>query len=261
MRVYGHKGSGSQGDKAKSCSAIEQVYGFAPYKSGKFQQALNGFEPSGWTPIAAALTQSKKVMKKFGAKNNTNLIYLVSDGIGTCDGDPVQVAKSFSNSKAKPIINIIGYQADAKAQQQLQEMADVSNGVYTTVNNQKGLEEEFNRAEEVLEAWNEWKEDAMRDLDAMSINNEVDITKLTNDWNLKAMQQGNNLVAAISMAEEVGVLTFDQEQKMQNTAHEITDKIKQMDEKIRSNLENISSKNIKKKKKAISERYNKQTQN
>ncbi len=173
---------------------------------------MDKFQPSGWTPIAGALKQSQNALKEFDAENNTNLIYMVSDGIGTCDGDPVKVAESFSDSQSKPIINIIGYQADAEAQKQLQKMAEVSDGIYSTVSDPEGLEEEFNRAEKVLEAWQQWKEDALQDLDAMSVNNKVDIMEVTNDWYFKTLAQGNNLTAAINLAEEVGVVTFEQKQ-------------------------------------------------
>ncbi|SDQ28460.1 vWA domain-containing protein [Virgibacillus salinus] len=261
LRVYGHKGSGSDADKDMSCSAIEQVYGFAPYNANKIQQALNKFSPKGWTPIAAALKQSKEALKQFEAKNNSNLIYLVSDGVSTCDGDPVKVAKSLSNSNAKPVINIIGYQADGKAQEQLQKMAEASNGVYTTANDQNELEEEFDRAEEVLELWKEWKEDALQDLDAMSVNNGFDIMELSNNWHFRSLSQGNHLLATINLAEEAGIVTFEQEQKLQKRAHKVNDMVKQLDGEIEENLKNISTENIKKTKKSINEKFNKQTQN
>lgn len=261
LRVYGHKGTGSDSDKEMSCNAIEQVYGFSSYDKGNFQNSLDEFHPSGWTPIAGALKESQKAMKEFDAENNTNLIYLVSDGIGTCGGDPVKVAESFSDSQSKPIINIIGYQADVEAQKQLQNMADVSDGIYSTVNDPEGLEEEFNRAEKVLEAWEQWKEDALQDLDTMSVDNTVDIMELTNDWYSKTLAQGNNLNAAINLAEEAGVVTFDQEQKLLEMANSITDKLEQMDKEIESNLKDISTENIDKKKKEIKEKYNKQTEN
>ncbi|GAA0588703.1 hypothetical protein GCM10009001_00740 [Virgibacillus siamensis] len=261
LRVYGHKGSGSQADKKMSCSAIEQVYGFAPYKASKFKKALDEFSPKGWTPIASALKQSRNAFKNLDAKKNTNLIYLVSDGIGTCGGNPVKVAKSLSNSNAKPIINIIGYHSDAKAQKQLQKMAKASDGVYTTVNEQKALAEEFNRAEEVLEAWKEWKEKAMQDVEYSGVENEIDIMEFTNNWYSKTLGQSNSLIAAINVAEDAGLITFDQKMKLQDRAHKLREDLKGMQAQIKKNLNDISAKNIKKKKKSINQKYNKQTKN
>ncbi|MUV39190.1 uncharacterized protein JNUCC1_03063 [Lentibacillus sp. JNUCC-1] len=107
--------------------------------------------------MADALKQAEDALKEFDTAHNTNLIYVVSDGVETCDGDPVQVAKSLSESNAQPIINIIGFNVDTDAQKQLKQMADVSGGIFSTADNQKQLEEEFNRAEKVLEAWEAWK--------------------------------------------------------------------------------------------------------
>ncbi|MUV39189.1 uncharacterized protein JNUCC1_03062 [Lentibacillus sp. JNUCC-1] len=49
FRVYGHKGTGDSSDKEMSCSAIEQVYGYATYDEDKFQKELDKIEPAGWT--------------------------------------------------------------------------------------------------------------------------------------------------------------------------------------------------------------------
>uniref|UniRef100_UPI00037029EA VWA domain-containing protein n=1 Tax=Alkalibacillus haloalkaliphilus TaxID=94136 RepID=UPI00037029EA len=104
LRVYGHEGSSSASDKELSCAGIEQVYGFASYDESDFQEALNQFEPRGWTPLADALEQSREALAEYDASNHTNLIYIVSDGIETCDGDPVKVAQSLAESNAQPII-------------------------------------------------------------------------------------------------------------------------------------------------------------
>ncbi len=37
LRVYGHKGTGSDADREMSCNAIEQVYGFSSYKRKTFK--------------------------------------------------------------------------------------------------------------------------------------------------------------------------------------------------------------------------------
>ncbi|WP_430784496.1 vWA domain-containing protein [Virgibacillus flavescens] len=261
LRVYGHKGTGSDTDKKMSCSAIEQVYGFAPYDEQKFQKALNQFKPSGWTPIAGALKQSKEALKKFDAKNNTNLIYLVSDGIGTCDGEPVKIAKSLSKSNAQPIINIIGYQADATAQKQLQEMADVSDGVYSTVNDSAGLQEEFDRAEEVLQAWKEWKEDALQEADFADTDSYFDILGITNEWSFTTDSQQNTLYNLMYVAEEAGIINFKQQQNFQSRANKMRDIIKGFGKEIEGELKKISTDKINDLKKSINEKYNTQTQN
>ncbi|WP_041903159.1 vWA domain-containing protein, partial [Caldibacillus thermoamylovorans] len=83
IRVYGHKGTGSDSDKALSCSSSELVYPISNYNEGEFQAALNKFSPSGWTPIGLALREAKNDLASFDGANNTNIVYLVSDGIDT----------------------------------------------------------------------------------------------------------------------------------------------------------------------------------
>src|SRR5699024_10796967 len=113
--------------------------------------------------LADALEEADEALEEFDAEENTNLIYVVSDGIETCGGEPVEIAESLANSDAEPIINIIGFNVDDDAHKQLKEMAGVSDGVFSEANDQKVMEEEFDRAEETLEAWEDWKEDAEQD--------------------------------------------------------------------------------------------------
>ncbi|OAT84727.1 hypothetical protein A6P54_20890 [Bacillus sp. MKU004] len=204
LRVYGHKGTGKDSDKAKSCSSIEQVYGFKGFNSEEFQAALNNFEPSGWTPIADSLKESFESFKQFDNNSNTNLIYLVSDGIETCDGDPVKVAKEFSDSNVSPIINVIGFNVDAEAQSQLKQVAESSEGIYTTVANKEQLTKEFNRTQEVLERWENWKQDALTNVENQNLDNKTDISEYSNDFNLVQDQQKLRINDLLSLLREKG---------------------------------------------------------
>ncbi|WP_010098599.1 VWA domain-containing protein [Ornithinibacillus scapharcae] len=255
LRVYGHKGTGSNSDKKLSCSAIEQVYGYQTYDEGTFQQQLDKIEPAGWTPLADALLQAKDSLKEFDAEHHTNLIYVVSDGIETCDGDPVQVAKSLSDSNAKPIINIIGFNVDSDAQKQLKEMAKVSGGIFSTVNDQEELEEEFKRAEKVLEEWEEWKEDAINDADYQKVRNSFDILEVTNEWNRRDDSQYVSIYRLVYIAEEEGILTINQMDKFHSKNNEMQDLIKRAKREIEEDLNQISAEKIGEMKETIQDKY------
>ncbi|GGD20258.1 VWA domain-containing protein [Pontibacillus salipaludis] len=259
LRVYGHKGSGSDSDKELSCNSIEQVYSFDQYSKEKFSEALNQFEPKGWTPIADALKASQQSMSQFDPSASTNLIYLVSDGIETCDGNPAKIAKNFSESTTQPIINIIGFQADPKAQKQLKKVAQASNGMYSTVNNQKALEEEFDRAEEVLEAWEDWKEDAMSEAEYAETDNYFDILGFTNDWYYKHLDQSNKITAVMNLAEDAEILTYDQISEMEKWDSQISDLAEKSSKEIENQLENISAKKLDRFKKSIKEKFSEKT--
>ncbi|GGJ89869.1 hypothetical protein GCM10007063_10610 [Lentibacillus kapialis] len=261
FRVYGHKGTGSDSDKKMSCEAIEQVYGYAPYKEDEFQKELDKIEPAGWTPLSDALKKAKDSLSEFDAENNTNLIYVVSDGVETCGGDPVKVAESLSDSNAQPIMNIIGFNIGSDAQKQLKEMADASGGVFATANNQDELEEEFNRAEEVLEAWEDWKDDALRDLDHTRVENSFDITSVSNEWGLKNTEQYNNLSRLTRIFEDEGIINREQRKEFYSKRNDVRDSIDEAQEEVVSELENISATNIEETKKSIKEKYDNQTEN
>ncbi|WP_061810887.1 VWA domain-containing protein [Rossellomorea vietnamensis] len=259
LRVYGHKGSGSDQDKKMSCSSVEQVYGFDKYNKEQFDKALNSFEPSGWTPIEGALKASKESFSKYDSKDNTNLIYLVSDGIETCDGNPVEFAKTFADSNIKPIVNVIGFNVDGAAQKQLKSLADNTNGIYTTVTNAKQLEEEFDRAKDVLESWEDWKDDSLNDADAKKVDANFDILSYTNDYSLMADIQNNNLYGIIADLSLEGVITNEQKKELMERKNKAKELVDESEKKIKEDLEMSRDENIDDLKKEINEKYNTNT--
>lgn len=244
LRVYGHEGTGADRDKELSCSTIEQVYGFAPYDEEKFKNALSEFEPAGWTPLAGALSAAKESMASFHTDDYTNLIYVVSDGIETCDGDPVAVAEELSQSDIQPIINIIGFQTDQEAQKQLQEIARVADGIYATANNQEELQAEFKRAEEVLEAWEKWKRDALKDVKAGQVDAYFDIIAIHNKWSSITRRTMNNMWRLITQLDELEFITFEQRMELDARRKEIKDDIEELVRELRKNLEQMKAENF-----------------
>ncbi|OXT11546.1 amino acid dehydrogenase, partial [Bacillus sp. OG2] len=89
LRVYGHKGTGSDADKKMSCASNELVYAPQPYNEAELSKALNKFKPAGWTPLAQSLMEAQKDLEAYKGEKNKNIVYVVSDGIETCDGNPV----------------------------------------------------------------------------------------------------------------------------------------------------------------------------
>ncbi len=157
LRVYGHKGSNQTKDKELSCKSTEVVYPLGAYDESSFQKSLDKFRPSGWTPLAAAIEQAKSDLSGKTGENVENIIYVVSDGIETCGGDPVKAAKELHESEIQAIVNIIGFDVDNAGQRALKKVAEAGGGKYTTVNTgddlRKHLEEEYER---LRDEWNEW---------------------------------------------------------------------------------------------------------
>ncbi len=143
LRVYGHTGSNNEADRPESCRGTELLYDFAPLDSEQFASAIDSFQPTGWTPIAGSLDAAQQDFANFDPVTNTNFVYLVSDGIETCDGDPVAAAQTLSESDVQPIVNVIGFGVDAEAQQQLEAVAEAGGGVYYSANDAAELQEIF----------------------------------------------------------------------------------------------------------------------
>lgn len=157
LRVYGHKGSNRDKDKSISCKSTEVVYSFAEYDENRFQKSLNRFKPTGWTPLAASIEEAKKDLESKGAENAKNVVYVVSDGIETCGGDPVKAAEELHTSNIKAVVNIIGFDVDNAGQKALKQVAEAGGGVYATVRSQEELKRQFEQEKaKVEQEWSDW---------------------------------------------------------------------------------------------------------
>lgn len=150
--AFGHKGSNSEVDKAISCKGIETVYPLAAKDSDRFQAAVDSFIPTGYTPLASTLELAEQNLATLAGDNNQNVVYLVSDGEETCDGDPVSIAQRLRNSQTQLVINVIGFDVDNNAQQQLNATAQAGGGKYFSAKDRAELQQiwqqntkEFNR--------------------------------------------------------------------------------------------------------------------
>ncbi|PLR92542.1 vWA domain-containing protein [Bacillus sp. T33-2] len=140
LLAYGHVGSGSDADKAESCSKIDTVYPLNKYDAVAFNQSMNSFNAAGWTPLAGAIEKAFELLQRYSNEEYHNIVYIVSDGIETCDGDPVQAAKKLQENNINAKLNIIGFDVDDKGQQQLKQVAEAGQGTLTTVSDKAELE-------------------------------------------------------------------------------------------------------------------------
>ena len=134
LRVYGHMGTSSNQDKELSCGSTEVMYAVNSYQDEGFSTALTQFKPSGWTPLAATIKSAYDDLKVKSSDKSENILFIVSDGIETCGGNPVEEARSLANSDLNVKVNIIGFNVDDEGQKQLKETAAAGNGTYYTVN-------------------------------------------------------------------------------------------------------------------------------
>ena len=95
-------------------------------------------QPGGATPIAYTLEQAKGDFEKI---LNTKLILLVSDGMETCQGNPVKAANDLVRAGYDLKIHVVGFDigSDNAAREQLQEIARTTGGVYYDAQNAEDL--------------------------------------------------------------------------------------------------------------------------
>lgn len=143
--AYGHVGSSANSDKVESCSSVEEVYPLSSYQADNFTTSLKSFQASGWTPLAVSIKKAGEILQTYPSDEYYNMIYIVSDGIETCDGDPVAEAQKLQSHNIKAKVNIIGFSVDNEGQQQLKQVADSGGGEYITVDDPAELEVKMNK--------------------------------------------------------------------------------------------------------------------
>lgn len=139
LRVYGHRGGNRAQDKPESCLASELALPFGPRDPAAFAAAVRAFQPSGFTPIAASLQAAARDFDGGGATGEGNVVYLVSDGIETCDGDPAAAARALRASDIGVVVNVIGFDVDAAAERQLRDVAREGGGEYLAARDRDAL--------------------------------------------------------------------------------------------------------------------------
>ncbi|MHA7137782.1 vWA domain-containing protein [Rossellomorea arthrocnemi] len=156
--AFGHKGTGSDADKEMSCKAVESFYPLQPYDGAAFSESLSKFNPMGWTPLASSIELANEQLSTHNNEDTENFIYVVSDGIETCDGDPVAAAEKVKADNTNVKINIIGFDVDTEADEQLKKIAVAGGGEYSSVKTKQQLSEIENVWKEAVNknTWRWW---------------------------------------------------------------------------------------------------------
>ena len=225
LRVYGHKGSNSNKDKSISCKSTEVVYPFAEYDKNGFQKSLNQFKPTGWTPLAASIEEAKKDLENQGAEGAKNVVYVVSDGVETCGGDPVKAAKELHTSNIEAVVNIIGFDVDSSGQKALKQVAEAGGGVYATVRTQEELKRQFEREKEKVEQeWRDWWWKNRSSVGEQSKEMQQELIKLLGpldgEFPLTRKQEIERMFDAKNYLEQSSILTGDEASALSNKIRE-----------------------------------------
>ncbi|WP_274423212.1 vWA domain-containing protein [Chelativorans sp. YIM 93263] len=128
LLAFGHTGNNQESGRAESCQGVEMI---AEIGSGReaISQSLAGLSATGWTPLASAIEQAGGSFSPSETPGE-QVVYVVSDGEETCDGDPIAAARRLHDSDARAIVNIIGFDLAKADRAQLMEVAEAGGGSF-----------------------------------------------------------------------------------------------------------------------------------
>lgn len=136
LTVYGHRQDNTR--PTAGCRDVEVVQPVAPLDRQGLTRKVDDIKASGYTPIALALERAAEAVPPEGAT-----IILISDGVDTCaPPDPCATARRIgSHGEVDIRVEVVGFQVNAKAQNQLRCIARAGNGGYRDAANAEELAE------------------------------------------------------------------------------------------------------------------------
>lgn len=138
LLVYGHKGTSAVADKLESCASAEVKVELGKLNTETAGVALADIQSAGWTPIGLALSEVAKSFVSASEdsdkpkEESINEIVIISDGVETCDTNPVAVAKALYESKDKIVVHVIGFNVGTADGRALRIISQAAGGTYAT---------------------------------------------------------------------------------------------------------------------------------
>ncbi len=148
--VYGHRGNNKADGKAESCAASELVHDFGASRR-KLEDSIRDLSPTGWTPLGGVLEYSSEIIADLRPPREGDLapvVYLISDGEETCDGNPVAAAGALFGAGVQTVVNTIGFDVDAETAAQLEAIANAAGGTYYPAKDAAALRKQLNAIKE-----------------------------------------------------------------------------------------------------------------
>ncbi len=113
----------------KDCGLIDLVVPVSPLDRQRLVTEIQAVRPTGSTPIAGAIQLIPSALE---GHPEPYLVVLVSDGMETCRGQPIQAARELMARGYELKMHVIGYDVEryADVQQQLRAIAAEAGGIY-----------------------------------------------------------------------------------------------------------------------------------
>ena len=180
--AFGHRGTNLPAGKAASCRGVESIYPIGVADAGRVETALGLVRPTGWTPLASAITLAGRSFVT-GKAPGAQVVYVVSDGLETCGGDPVAAARGLNRGPVKAIVNIIGFDLTAADRAQLTAVAAAGGGSFVEARTGAELDKAMNALWRKVRAVSAMTGEYF-DAGARTTDNNLAVGRYTTDLNL-----------------------------------------------------------------------------
>jgi len=120
LAAYGHRREGA-------CDDIETILPVGDYSQSELEDAIREVQPTGMTPITAALEHVAGELEDQPGKTQ---IVLVSDGKETCDRDPCAAVSMLRDKGIDLKVHVVGFDVTGEESEQLQCIAAAGGGHY-----------------------------------------------------------------------------------------------------------------------------------
>lgn len=188
LLAFGHRGDNEKSGKAQSCAGVELLSAIGAAGTSRIADALETIQATGWTPLAAAIAKAGQSFTPASGPGE-QVVFVVSDGLETCGGDPVAAAKALRESDVKAVVNIIGFDIPAKHRKALAAVAEAGGGMFSEAADSKELEERLRVDSAIL------KRKVAYDTAAMQVQSANNTSAVT------ASNHANNCVLTITNRE------------------------------------------------------------
>ena len=138
MRVYGHR-------READCSDSELMVPLRRVEPEQLISGLEGLRPKGKTPIDYSLRQALEDLRGL---EGTKAVILVSDGIETCGGNPVEASRVLLEAGLDLKVHVVGFDVlgTPQAVEQLKQVAEAGGGRFFLAENADQLSQALQEA-------------------------------------------------------------------------------------------------------------------
>ncbi len=130
--TYGIGTGSSEAEMAAGCEDVHTLIPLGRVDSAATDAQIDLLTPSGYTPIALALTTAAGLLPTDGSPQ---AIVLVSDGEDTCGQPPCDVAQRLRQTHPGLSISTVGFRTDGPASEQLACIASGTGGIFVQADN------------------------------------------------------------------------------------------------------------------------------